>query len=137
MAPTNAQRTREAQKRVDDEVSLKFSSPEWLNSPYRDHNYAVSRYRIRCSIHIPLPPKPYDDSGDAPAVPKFRVVHRYPVTRAEDIWEMLHRRRERVRAGNPYAAWDYVTCTLSEKELIRVADVLSHELEPSQCAPPM
>jgi hypothetical protein len=102
------------QRRVREAIDRKFESDGWVNSPYRNPEYAVSRYRIHKTIARTV--GYHWETGE----PIIRTYHRHPIVTADAIWEMLRRRKER-EAEDPYAAWDYVTCTLSEVELAAVA----------------
>ena len=91
-------------------VAEKFASKAWLDSPYRNFEYARSKYMVRRVVEE-------DERGWK--TPKYYI----PPT-AADIRQMIARRDARVDSGDPYADWDYVACTLSKGELLRIADWL-------------
>lgn len=94
---------KERQARVDREIQIKMDSLWWRSSPYRDPNFARMQFSPR------IQDKTCHDG-------KVRRNILYPAVTAEDIEECLARRRARGGA----AAHNFVTCTLSEEELLRV-----------------
>lgn len=93
----------EKQARIDREIEIKMGSQWWQSSPYRDPNFARKQFSPR--VH-----ETTRDDG------KIRRHILYPMLTAEDIEDCLRRRQ--IRGGA--AAHDYVTCTLSEEELLTV-----------------
>ena len=89
-------------------IQAKFKSPEWLGSPLRDFSNALDRFRINTKVIGE------DGCGQ----------HVRSVVTAEDIRDMIYARRAKA-AVDPFAAWDYVTASLSESEMMRVADFLA------------
>lgn len=83
--------------RIDLEIRNKFSSKKWQRSPYRNHKYALKRYLIQT-----------EDTCHQPITQTIR-----------DIQSTLDRRAFKAKT-EPSACWDYVTNTLSEKEMRRV-----------------
>lgn len=90
--------------RVGLEIRNKFASKVWLGSPYRDLDYACQRYTLQV-----FDKKTKKSFGHQPIRQTVR-----------DIFNTLERRAARART-DPAASWDYVTNTLSDDEMRKVA----------------
>lgn len=108
---TAKQPTRPPEEVAEEAIRCKFQSVAWVNSPLRKMKAALKLFTI-----------------DVYKVDEDERERRYAsCVEASDIREMIFVRDERAKV-DPYAAWDYVTCTLSRAEMLRVADWL----EPSK-----
>lgn len=90
--------------RVGLEIKNKFASKAWLGSPYRDLDYACQRYTLQV----------FDKKT------KKSFGHQSIWQTVRDIINTLERRAARART-DPAASWDYVTNTLSDDEMRKVA----------------
>jgi len=93
----------ERQARVDREIQIKMGSSWWRSSPYRDPTFARKQFSPRIQETTG-----YDG--------KARRNILYPAFTSEDIEVCLAHRR--ARGG--VSVHNFVTCTLSEEELLRV-----------------
>lgn len=89
-------------------IKAKMSGVSWLTSKWRDPEYIKSRYTPFVGDKVVLT----------------------PAFSSTDILESLDNRRRRAKT-DPYAAWDYISCTLSETELrtIVVPILKSYEMK--------
>ena len=99
-----------AKEKVDEAIKLKMTSDAWTKSPLRKFEYACAQYDIKYKAVV--------DTGYQQHTRKY-----VSKTTGWDIRNMLAS-REAKAMYDPYASWDYVTCTLSSDELKRVASWL-------------
>lgn len=122
-----AKRYRDACQR---DIETKFASRKWRLSPLRNFEYVKRAYtNLRGTRFEDV----VDENGKPTGETQRHVCD--PWTGPDDIRDMIFARDAKAKT-DPYAHWDYVTCTLSRAEMLKLAKwlerrVFTTDLEPS------